>query len=302
MAPTVAFLDADAPEGRNRAAAPQGAPLGPGSLTWKYFGDRRTFLLVGRSGTLQNMHPAVGAALQDHSNFFDNPWDRIFRSIPMIQGTVYDTAADDTAVRVRDFHKDLKGTDSHGRRYHALNPDVYWWTHATFIELMIATNEHFGTPLTAAEKDQLVAEGLTWWGRYGMSTRPAIGDYASFQEYWNRMLEEELESNATTDYALGLGSATIPPPPGVPDAAWAVLRRPVMVFNLWLTNALMPERARELLGLTWTSLDEQAFRMVAVAVRTGWPLLPARLRYFERAYSSMRRAEDGRAQPTGARG
>lgn len=268
-----------------------GAPLGPGSLTWKYLGDRRLLLLVGRTGTLQNMQPAVGAALQDHSNFFDNPWDRIFRSIPMILGTVYDTDADDTAVQVRDFHKDLKGTDSRGHRYHALNPDVFWWTHATFIEVIIAMNEHFGTPLTLAEKNQLVAEGLTWWRRYGLSSRPEIADYASFEAYWNRMLDEELESNKTTDYAFGLGSEKIPPPPGVPGLAWALVRRPVMTANVWLANALMPERGREILGLTWSANDERAFRVVAAGVRTGWPLLPARLRYYERAYINIERSK-----------
>jgi uncharacterized protein (DUF2236 family) len=52
---------------------PAGAPLGPGSLTWKYHGDRLGLLLLWRTGTLQNMHPAVNSALQQMSNFFDNP-------------------------------------------------------------------------------------------------------------------------------------------------------------------------------------------------------------------------------------
>jgi uncharacterized protein (DUF2236 family) len=65
-------------------------PIGPGSLTWTHFGDVRGLLYLGRAGTLQNMHPAVSGALQDHSNFFDNPLDRLFRSLPPIYGVVYD--------------------------------------------------------------------------------------------------------------------------------------------------------------------------------------------------------------------
>ncbi|WP_375540217.1 hypothetical protein [Nocardia sp. XZ_19_385] len=39
------------------------APLGPNSLTWKHFGDIRSMLILGRAGTLQNMHPVLDLAL-----------------------------------------------------------------------------------------------------------------------------------------------------------------------------------------------------------------------------------------------
>lgn len=56
-------------------------PLGPNSLTWKHFGDIRSMLILGRAGTLQNMHPVLDAALQEHSNFFTDPMDRFDRSV-----------------------------------------------------------------------------------------------------------------------------------------------------------------------------------------------------------------------------
>ena len=66
------------------STAPVGAPLGPGSLTWQHHGDRLALLMLWRTGTLQNMHPAVNSALQQMSNFFEDPWDRLFRSMPPI--------------------------------------------------------------------------------------------------------------------------------------------------------------------------------------------------------------------------
>lgn len=36
------------------------APLGPGSLTWRYFGDTRMLLVGPRAAVLQNMLPALG--------------------------------------------------------------------------------------------------------------------------------------------------------------------------------------------------------------------------------------------------
>ncbi len=269
---------------------PVGAPIGPGSLVWKYAGDYRNMLFLGRTGILQNMHPAVGAALQDHSDFFTDPWDRLVRSLPQIQGMIYDADNEAQAGRVRDYHKPLKGTDSRGERYHALNPEVYWWTHATFIELNIAVNEYFGTPLTDEEKEQLIAEGITWWRMYGLSDRVLVRDYAEFKQYWDRTIDEVLERNATTDFALSLDRHRIPAFPGIPEPVWTVIWRPVMAFNLWLANGLMPERARDILGMRrWTRLDRAAFTVFCNAVRHTWPLLPERLRYAPRAYAGIER-------------
>ncbi|BEK93571.1 oxygenase MpaB family protein [Nocardia seriolae] len=270
---------------------PIGAPLGPGSLLWEYFGDQRLKLFLGRSGTLQNMHPAVSAALQQHSNFFDDPWDRLMRSIPKIEDSVYDPPESDAAGRVRDYHRDLKGVDHHGNRYHALRPDIFWWTHVTFVEAVMAMNDVFGTPLTHAQREQLWAEGVTWWQRYVLSMQPVFGTYEEFQAYWEHMLAEELESNATTDFALKLPTTPIPPMPGIPAWIWAVIRRPFMEFNIWLLGALMPDRSREILGIEWNRLDEFGFRVFATTVRRTWPLLPRPLRYDRRVYRKIRAAE-----------
>lgn len=58
---------------------------------------------------------------------------------------------------------------------------MYWWAHVTFVESMIALNDFFGTPLTLAEKDQLVREGVTWWQGYGLSNRPVLDDDECFR-------------------------------------------------------------------------------------------------------------------------
>ena len=107
--------------------------LGPDSLLWRWAGDNRIGLMGGPIGILQLLHPAIGAGVSEHSDFFRDPFDRIFRSLPRILGVVYDgPRADATGHKVRDFHRDIKGVDAAGRRYHALDPDTYWRAHATF--------------------------------------------------------------------------------------------------------------------------------------------------------------------------
>ena len=48
---------------RDDATASRALPLGPDSLTWRYFGDNRMALLGPRVAVLQNMLPALGQAV-----------------------------------------------------------------------------------------------------------------------------------------------------------------------------------------------------------------------------------------------
>ena len=66
------------------------APLGPDSLTWRYFGDWRGMLQGPWAGSMQNMHPQLGAAVIDHSTFFRERWPRLLRSLYPIGGVVFD--------------------------------------------------------------------------------------------------------------------------------------------------------------------------------------------------------------------
>ncbi len=144
--------------------------LGPDSLIWRWAADMRIAFEGGTAGLLQTMDPAIGYALIEHSNFFEDPVDRVFRSLPGILGTVYDgTDAEATGKRVRDCHRDIKGVRPDGTRYHALNPETYWWAHATFQRMVERVAEYRDTHrLTDAEHDRLHDEGREWYCRYGM--------------------------------------------------------------------------------------------------------------------------------------
>lgn len=65
-------------------------PLGPDSLTWKYFGQWTGMLQGPWAGSMQNMHPQLGAAVQQHSIFFRERMPRLYRSVYPIGGVVFD--------------------------------------------------------------------------------------------------------------------------------------------------------------------------------------------------------------------
>src|SRR4030088_2169194 len=111
---------------RPRITATTGGPLGPDSLTWKYFGDLRTGMLGVWIGAIQNMYPELGAGVEDHSVLLREPLQRVARSGYPIMGVVSVQArAARTGHQIKSYHQTIKGIDGEGRRYHALNPETF---------------------------------------------------------------------------------------------------------------------------------------------------------------------------------
>lgn len=265
------------------------AVLGPGSLTWSLFGDARAILLTQRAGLLQAMHPAIAAALRDHSDFFDNPIARLVRSAGPILGVVYDEDPDATAGWVRDQHPQIRGRDRQGRSYHALDPEVYYWAHATFFESQIATQELFGTPLSREEKERLYAESVVWYARYGLTMRPVPADYAAFERYWERMLDEVLEPTSLARAAVRPVPRLPSPSSRLPAPAWRALRPLAGRVGPWIARVTLPPRAQRMLDVETSALDRVALRALGAGVRAAWPLVPARRRMMPRARAAFER-------------
>ena len=246
----------------------EGAPLGPGSLLWATAGDPRSLLPGSGAGIMQLMLPGLGAGVTDHSNFFDDPFDRINRSIPYIWGSIF---ADDEAEgaargrQIRDFHPDIKGTDHHGNRYHALDPDVFWWANATFTWEMLRARELFWLrPLRRHQQEQLYAETVTWYRRYGLSERPVPPTLAEFRTRFESICRHDLELTPAVQWVLD--------PRANPSARAQPLRLPGPLAPLSgvathlgsellrvLVYGAMPDTVRRRFGFSWSNADRLRF-------------------------------------------
>ena len=120
--------------------------LGPDSILWQRFGDWRSAFVALSAGLLQIAQRDISRSLVQHSNVFDNEVARLVRSAFPIIRTIYE--GPEVGVMIRDFHKDIKGTHPDGSRYHPLNPDVYYWAHATFAAMPYQLAGNFMDPLT----------------------------------------------------------------------------------------------------------------------------------------------------------
>ncbi len=260
------------------------APLDSRSLIWRYFGDNRMYLTGPRPAVLQNMLAELGQGVLDHSVFFADTAERLKRTVPPIFQTVYGSEVDNAGRRVRDFHVDIKGDMPDGSRYHALNPETYFWAHATFVEHVYYFVETFVRPLTDAERERIWLESKTWYRRYGVSDRVLPTDYAEFVAYWDAMMDTVVVPHQTAKYGVGYVTKGFPKPKAVPPLAWKIVAPVFNPLAAFLTTGGLPPRARDMLGLPWTDRQERRYQRFAAFCRSRpvnavWDRLPISVRY-----------------------
>lgn len=273
---------------------PDAAPLGGQSLIWRYFGDNRMYLIGPRPAVLQNMLAELGQGVLDHSVFFSDTAERLKRTIPPIFNTVYGSGEKNAGLNVRDYHVDIKGEMPDGSRYHALNPETYFWAHATFVEQVFYFADTFVKRLTDAEREQIYAESKTWYRRYGVSDSILPADYAEFTAYWDRMLETVVVPHKTAQYGVGYVTKGFPKPKAVSPLVWKLVAPVFNPMAAFLTTGGLPPRARDMLDLPWTDKQERRYQRFAAVWRSRpvnwiWDRLPMSVRYNKYAQKAYAR-------------
>lgn len=269
--------------------------FGPGSIFWECYGSRLGYLNAPRAGLLQLAYPDLGKGVEQHSDFYNEPFDRLVRSVPQIITTIFGgERAQPTADQIREYHREIKGVHNDGpkvgERYHALDPDTFFWAHATFIETVIASHETFAKPFTLEEKRLLYAEGIEWWRMYGLSMRPVPPTYDDFTDYWQHHLDHVLEATpAASRFAEMFSDPATMNQPWIPMPVWRLLAPAGILPYRWVAIGTMPPQVRELFGFTWNKADQAAFDVFRKSVAMTWPLVPDRLRLLEPARAGYRR-------------
>ncbi|WP_210638107.1 oxygenase MpaB family protein [Streptomyces sp. GESEQ-13] len=268
-------------------------PFTPDTLLWDMAGDIRVLLYLPAALVLQVAHPAVGAGVDEHSVFRTDPWGRARRSLDSLQLWVYggDRAVEE-GRRLRRLHRDIKGTDTRGRPYHALTPAYYAWVHATGFPVFLRAAEYLFRPFDEAGERRLHAEARRLGRILGIRERDMPGSVEEFWTYFDTVVREELERTAVVEELLD-PCRLVPPPDGagaVLRLLWPVLRPVLLRLQVFVTKGLLPPVARERLDVPWTARDERRLRLLGRVVRTVVPRLPERFRYLPVAYAARRAA------------
>ncbi|NNJ07362.1 DUF2236 domain-containing protein [Streptomyces sp. PKU-MA01144] len=287
-------------------AGPDPPPPPPGGVLWTLVGDVRGLLMLPAALTLQVAHPAVGAGVDEHSAFRTDPWGRAERSLRSLQLWVYggDAAAEE-GRRLRRLHRGVAGTDSSGRRYHALSPEHYAWVHATGFPVHRHAVRYLYRPFTEAQERRLYQEWLMVGRVLGLRDRDMPATVEEFWPYYRGVLARELEANAVVRDLVAT-DRVLPPPALGPlplrlllRLCWPLVLPRFLRLRRFLTIGLMPPDARAAIGLPWTCEQERRLRRFGRVVRTVVPLLPERMRYLPQAREARRRARAGGRLPPG---
>lgn len=218
--------------------------------------NRENVLLLGggRALLMQLAHPSVTAGVDDHSDFRTHPVRRLRRTIRMTMAIVFGDGetAEAAARRVNRVHAHVRG-DS----YHALDPELLMWVHATLVDSALVTYATFVKPLREDERDEFYQESK----RLGVLLRIPRNTFPAGIEDFDAYVERMLTSGAVvvTDRARDLGRLVLRP-------RLRLLPGPAMIPFEIVTAGLLPATLRRQYGLAWGAGRQRAFGVAVATV------------------------------------
>jgi uncharacterized protein (DUF2236 family) len=280
---------------------PEPLPLGPDSCTWRDFGSYLFHLMLPQAFILQSAHPVIDAAVGKEKKYKYDPWGRAKGSVALLWPVVYSRPEKAIAmgVKLRELHREIKGVDKHGKKYHALDPEAYSWVHITGFDASVRMHEIFGKPPSAQQRARMFEEWKQMGALLGIIDRYIPQTEAEYWTYFNNIIDNRLEYGEVLEDLLNPSFfAQYPKPPELkylPTFAWKIIAMPSSWFMHKITIATLPRNFREKFGLRFGKIDQRLFQAFAWLVRTFYPLTPHAMRYIplaRRAINDARRHPD----------
>ncbi|WP_280262324.1 oxygenase MpaB family protein [Nocardia wallacei] len=263
--------------------------LAPDAPAARYAADWRLLLFAPAALLLQVAHPVIGSGVAQHSIYRADPVRRFDRSYWATLALAF--YGDETAEYGRDIralHKPIGGTDHAGRRYHAWDPEAYFWVLATGYWASTLIADRIEDGLSRAERAELYAGWRQMSLLAGLRERDAPADLDAFEAFFDRVLAQRLERHPSVQDVYEVMRRP-PAPARVPNLVW----KPVMwgvvgPFAAWVNTGVLPPEIRDLFGRTWTHRDERLLRVFFRTVRVVDRVLPAPIRGITRTVAVRR--------------
>jgi len=265
--------------------------FGPDSITWRVHADPILLISAPRALLLQALHPRAIAGVMQNSDFKNDPWGRLNRTIVYVATVVYGTTAQAEAAarRVRAIHAAMTATDlATGQEFRLDEPELLRWVHVTEVDSFVTTAQRAGLRLTPAEVDGYYTEQRRAAALVGLDPESVPGTAAEVTEYYAAMRP----LLRTTPEAMQVLRFLVSPP-----MPYALGLTPVR-FAWWSFSALgvglLPRWARRLYRLPGLPTTDLSATASAYAVRQVMQVLPRRVFEGPIFRSAMARAEKAR--------
>jgi uncharacterized protein (DUF2236 family) len=241
----------------------------------------------------------------EHTRNKRTPFKRIAHTGGMFEAVFFGpkARADRVLTAVDAMHERVVGELAHdaganypaGTPYSAFDPELMLWTVAVIADSAEWFYERLVRPLRVEEREALWREYLYFGELFKMPRSVAPATHAEFRAWYERQLAgEDLHLTEEARY-MGFASAFEIPMPASRQA-------PKRVHDLVMLGSL-PQRVRELYGLTFTRAQRAACAAIVGSARMARPLLPASrkrgscITEFEMVADTERRRIE-RGQPT----
>ncbi len=251
---------------------------------------REGILNIGgtRAVLMQIAHPLVAAGVSEHSSYMHDPFGRALHTFLLGQMITFGSTSTvrQAARTINRLHTHVHGqlaTDAgkytQGTPYHARNPELLLWVHATLIDTVLQLYPLFVGPLSDQEQEQYYQESKQIAVLLGLASSAMPASVQDLRCYMHDMVYGD--QLAATPQARQLAHKVLYP-------SNFGLWRPVLHLNLQLTCALLPPPVREIYGLQWDSQRQRVFDLSAQMMRTVIPRLPVQLRVLPVTRNLMR--------------
>lgn len=239
--------------------------FGPDSVTWRLHGEPVAMVGGLRALLLQALHPGAMAKLVEVSDYRDDPWTRLRRTVDYVGVLSFAprAEADRVAAHVRGVHRKLGVND----------PEQLAWVHACLVDSFLAVGRAAGVRLDEGEADRYVGEQVRAGELAGVPGERIVRDRAELDAFV-REIRPRLRGTGAARAAARL--LVVPPLP--------VPRRYVLPARLgWTTVSslavgLLPGWARRMYWLPPLPGAGLATAGALHALRDGLRILPARYR------------------------
>ncbi|MFB6345667.1 MAG: oxygenase MpaB family protein, partial [bacterium] len=265
--------------------------FGPCSLHWKY--GRENILSLGGPAAilLQLAHPKVAAGVDDHSDFYHDPMGRLERTFKIIHRVIFGDVQEalEAALKVRIVHESVQGhlpenVGPYERKdsYHANQPNLLLWVHATLIDQTLRGYERFVKPLNWSDKQQYYRESKRFAKLFGIPGSEIPDTFSDFQSYYQNMLKNRI---TVSQQALELKEQLF---------SRVHFTKPATVF---FASSMLPEPLRKAFNLPWNPVMSGLDRLISPAIRRVTHSLPPELRYVKKyRYRMIELGQDERMQ------
>lgn len=256
--------------------------FGPGSAAWRI--DAEMVVLAGGTCALlmQLAHPAVAAGVAQHSDFRQDPFGRLRRTLNASYAVVFGTTprAERAIARMNSIHRRVQGTiPESGAGYDARDPQLLLWVHATLIDTALRMTDTFVRRLDADEMEAYHEESKMIAIALGVPHDLLPRTVAELRAWMAGRIADGTVTVGQT--ARQLRDTVLYPTRFPPRWAWDLAHLPSL--------HVMPPELRRGYGVPWSAGRERGVERLAAVSRALWPRLPRRLRSVPHAATAERR-------------